>query len=159
MAVHLPSACERAVAADQAPIPSDAPPERTPATATAERPLASRASGQLAAAVSNAIPTVEPIPNRATYANRTPVEGRLAITSAVSAPLPARPCTTPTRRGLRTDDHPRRAASCGSGSPAPGGPAPRALARATRHIARAPSTLSIAATTNASPLSIHPGTR
>src|SRR4026207_2338923 len=48
-----------------------------------------------------AMPRVEPTPNVAKYARRAPIDGIVAITNAVSGPLPANPCTAPTSNGRR----------------------------------------------------------
>src|SRR5258707_11693584 len=64
-----------------------------------------RAIGQPSNPDSAAMPSVVPMPNKARYRRRAAMDGIVAITSAVSAPLPARPCTAPTSSGRRASDH------------------------------------------------------
>ena len=64
-----------------------------------------RAIGQPRSPDSAAMPNVEPTPNNAKYVRRAPIDGIVAMTSAVSAPLPARPWTAPTSSGRRASVH------------------------------------------------------
>ena len=117
--------------------------------------FATRPSGHPSMPDSAAMPTVDPSPNSAMYASRAAVEGRVASTSAVSAPLPASPCTAPMRSGRRASVQ-RPMCRC-AGTPGctctsrpcwcayvgPSGPC-----RAARRMARSPSPTSITATAN-----------
>src|SRR5215475_4115455 len=63
------------------------------------------AIGQPSSPDSAAMPKVEPMPNNAKYVRRAPIDGIVAMTNAVRAPLPARPWTAPTSSGRRASVH------------------------------------------------------